>query len=193
MRGGSNRRGKRPAVAANSVVGQLDEHSGAGSRARNGNDLAFFRRGAAMSRAHQGKSLIELLVIISIMSIVTGVSATSLAGLYRVHRRQARDVEQAMAIDRLTTRLRTDAHEAAETAVDGDLVLNLADRRSIRYSYEAPRIIRHVKRDESVLHRDTFVMPRDVIVAFEKEQVGSGTLIRLSIRPGELKLPAREL
>ena len=126
-----------------------------------------------MSRAHQGKSLIELLVIISIMSIVTGVSATSLAGLYRVHRRQARDVEQAMAIDRLTTRLRTDAHEAAETAVDGDLVLNLADGRSIRYSYEAPRIIRHVKRDESVLHRDTFVMPRDVIVAFDGQPVES--------------------
>jgi|1185.fasta_scaffold446217_1 hypothetical protein len=152
-----------------------------------------FFRGAKDNTARQGKSLIELLVIISILSIVTGMSATSLAALYRVHRRQARDVEQALAIDRLAARLRTDAHEAVSAAVDGDCTLGLPDERSIRYSFEATRIVRQVMRDEAVLHRDTFLMPRDAIVACEKEQVGSGTLIRLSIRPGELKLPAREL
>jgi Tfp pilus assembly protein FimT len=146
-----------------------------------------------MSKARQGKSLVELLVVVSVLSIVIGMSATSLATLYRLHRRYARDVEQALAIDRLAARLRADAHEAARATVDGDFVLNLADGRSIRYSFEPPRIIRQVKRDDSLLHRDTFAMPRDAVVAFENEEVAAGMLIRLSIRPGELKMPAREL
>jgi prepilin-type N-terminal cleavage/methylation domain-containing protein len=145
------------------------------------------------SKSRQGKSLIELIVVISVMSIVIGMSATSLATLYRLHQRYASDAEQALAIDRLADRLRADAHEAVSAMNDGDILLKLTDGRSIRYSFERPRIIRQVKRDDAVWHRDTFAMPRGAIVEFEKEEADTGALIRLLIRPGELKMPAREL
>lgn len=146
-----------------------------------------------MRHARRGKSLVELMVVISILSIVTGMSATILATLYRLHRRYARDMEQAVTLDRLATRLRADAHDAVVAAVDEDCTLGLADGRSIQYAFTAPRIIRQVKRDASVLHHDTFLMPRDAIVQFEKEGTPDRTLVRLLVRPGEFKLPAREL
>jgi len=146
-----------------------------------------------MKHPRRGKSLVELLVVISILSIVIGMSTTSLATLYRLHRRYARDTEQAITLDRLAARLRTDAHEAVIVAVDEDCTFGLADGRSIRYAFTAPRIIRQVKRDALVLHHDTFLMPRDAVVQFEKEGTPDRTLIRLSIRPGEFKMPAREL
>ena len=133
------------------------------------------------------------MVVISILTIVIGMSATSLATLYRLHRRYARDTEQALVLDRLAMRLRSDAHEAVSVSLDDGCTLELADGRSIHYSMAAPRIIRQVKRDASVLHHDTFLMPRDAVVEFAKEGTPDRTLIRLSVRPGEFKLPAREL
>ena len=92
-----------------------------------------------------GKSLIEMLVMISMLSIVLGLSATSLATLFRSAHTITRDTEQARSIDRLAMRLRTDAHEAVSASVAEDCNLTLADGRSIRYSFTAPRIVREVR------------------------------------------------
>src|SRR4051812_24959462 len=122
----------------------------------------------------RGKSLIEALVIISMMSIILGLSATSLASLFRLRYVMVRDAEQAASLDRLAMRLRLDAHDAVSAAADNDCVLNFADGRSIRYSSAAPRIVREVRRDDEVVHRDTFSLPRHTVVHFQRESQGSG-------------------
>src|SRR2546421_12877241 len=111
-----------------------------------------------------GKSLIEALVIISMMSIILGLSATSLASLFRLRHVMVRDAEQAASLDRLAMRLRLDAHEAVSAAVDEGCVLNFAEGRSVHYSYAAPRVVGEGLRDEKLVHRDTFSLPRHTVV-----------------------------
>src|SRR3954470_2048998 len=118
-----------------------------------------------------GKSLIEALVIISMMSVILGLAATSLASLFRLRYVMIRDAEQAASLDRLAMRLRLDAHEAISCAVDNDCVFKVAHDRSIQYSVARPRIVREVRREDKVVHRDTFSLPRNTAVTFEGERV----------------------
>jgi Tfp pilus assembly protein FimT len=140
-----------------------------------------------------GKSLVEALVIISLMSVIMGLAATSLASLFRLRYVITRDAEQAASLDRLSMRLRLDAHEANSVAVDNGCILNFADGRSIQYFIAAPRIVREVRRVDQVAHRDTFSLPRHTVVTFEEEAVATGQLVRILVKPEETKLPPREL
>jgi hypothetical protein len=140
-----------------------------------------------------GKSLIEALIIISLMSVIMGLAATSLASLFRLRYVMVRDAEQAASLDRLAMRLRLDAHEAVLADVENGCLLRLADGRTIQYSFAAPRIVREVRRDDKVVHRDTFSLPRLTLTAFEQEEFGAGRLLRVAISPEPTKLPRREL
>src|SRR6185369_10416589 len=140
-----------------------------------------------------GKSLIEALIIISLMSVIMGLAATSLASLFRLRYVITRDAEQAAALDRLAMRLRLDAHEANSVAIDNACTLKFADGRSIQYLFVAPRIVREVQRDDKVVHRDTFSLPRRTAVRFSEETVADDQLVRIAVMPEETKLPPREL
>src|SRR5688572_12341718 len=62
--------------------------------------------------AHQTRSartLIEVVVIISRLSVVMGLSVSSLGTLFRIRQQVQRDSEQGAAINRMATRLRSDA------------------------------------------------------------------------------------
>lgn len=146
-----------------------------------------------MRHIRRGKSLLEAVILISILSIVLGMSATSLVTLFRLRSRFSRDAEQALTLDRLAVRLRSDAHEAVSASLEDGCTLALADGRTIHYAYAAPSMIRQVKRDTAVLHHDTYLLPRHAEVAFENVENAEKRLVRLSIRPGEFRLPAREL
>jgi len=134
-----------------------------------------------------GKTLLEAVVIISIMSLIVGLAATSLATLFRLRQQMSRDSEQAAALARLGTRLRQDIHEAVAVELNDDCSLALADGRSIRYSYSAPSMVREVKRDETVVHRDRFLLPRSASAEFSRNSDSPGKLVRLSIRPTEVR------
>jgi type II secretory pathway component PulJ len=140
-----------------------------------------------------GKSLIEMLVMISILSIVLGLSATSLATLFRLRYTITRDTELARSIERLSTRLRTDAHEAASVSLSENCNLTLRDGRTIRYSFAAPRIVREVRDGNKTIHHDSFSLPRHSKVAFASEPFGTSSLLRIVIAPDSTTLPPREL
>jgi len=146
-----------------------------------------------MKRSRCGKSLLELVVVISIMSIVLGMSATSLATLFRVNAQLSRDAQQAQALDRLAARLRSDAHQAASASLDEGCTLTLADGSAVRYAFVAPKIIREVRRDGAIAHHDTFALPKNATARFESGGDANPRLIRLSVHPGELRMPARDL
>lgn len=147
-----------------------------------------------MKRARpMGKSLLEALVMISILSLVVALSATSLATLFRIRQQMSRDSEQAAAISRLATRLRLDAHEADRASLDDGCVFALADGRTIHYSYATSNIVRQVRRDDTVLHRDRFLLPKSATAAFERDSDLPADLIRLTIRPIEVRTRRTEM
>jgi hypothetical protein len=133
------------------------------------------------------------MVILAIMSVVLAISATSLTTLFRLGRQLSRDIEQGAALDRLSSRWRADAHEAKSAAIDGDCTFSLADGRMIHYSFAAPRIVREVRRDKMVLHRDRFLLSTAATATFERDEVGSNSLVRLTIRPIEVHTRRTEM
>jgi Tfp pilus assembly protein FimT len=136
--------------------------------------------------------LIETLVIISLMSIVLGMAATSLASLFRLRYVMMRDTEQAAALDRLAMRLRVDAHEAVSAKTENGFRLGFADGRSVQYFVAAGRIVREVRGDDKLIHRDTFLLPRNTLTTFDDDSISQG-LLRVVIKPEQTKLPPREL
>jgi type II secretory pathway pseudopilin PulG len=145
------------------------------------------------STPRSAKTLLEVVVILSIMTVVIGACATSLSTLFRLRHQFQRDREQIAAIARVGTLLRTDAHQAVSASVDNGCSLTLADGRTIRYEFSSPRIVRHVERDGQTLHRDSFLLSKTTNATFEREGDSPTSLIRLSIRPTESNLPPREI
>jgi hypothetical protein len=137
--------------------------------------------------------LLEAVVIISIMALVVGLSATSLTTLFRLRHQMSRDSEQAAALARLSTRLRLDAHEAMAVALDDGCLLTLPDGRIIQYTFAAPNIVRQVRRDGAVVHRDRFLLPRSSAAEFSRDGDSPRPLVRLSLRPIEVKTRKAEI
>jgi hypothetical protein len=123
--------------------------------------------------------------MISILSIVVGLSTTSLATLFRFRRQQQRDAEQAAALDRLSTRLRTDSHDAISASLDDGLALALTDGRTIRYATHGQRMVREVREGDVTVHRDTFPLPDNATTTFKREGQSPRELIRLTIGQSE--------
>jgi type II secretory pathway pseudopilin PulG len=139
------------------------------------------------------KTLLEVVVILSIMSVVIGACVTSLSTLFRLRHQFQRDREQVASIARLGTLLRTDAHQAVSASVDNDCSLTLTDGRTIHYEFLSPRIVRRVERDGQTLHRDSFLLAKMATAKFERDGDSPESLIRLAIRPVESNLPPREI
>ena len=147
-----------------------------------------------MSRSRKsGKTLLEAVIIISMMGLVVGLAATSLATLFRLRQQMSRDSEQAAALARLSTRLRLDAHEAVAVAINDGCLLTLSDGRMVQYAFAAPRITREVKRDTTVVHRDRFLLPKSAAAEFSGDGNLPTAIVRLSIRPVEVKTRRTEM
>jgi len=139
------------------------------------------------------KTLLEVIVILSILTVVIGACVTSLSTLFRLRHQFQRDREQVASIARLGTLLRTDAHQAVSATVDNGCVLTLADGRTVHYEFSSPRIVRRVERDGQTLHRDSFLLAKTANVTFERDGDSPASLVRLTIRPIESNLPPREI
>jgi len=139
------------------------------------------------------KTLLELVVILSILTIVIGACVTSLSTLFRLRHQFQSDREQVASIARLGTLLRTDVHQAVSAFVDDGCSLTLPDGRTIHYEFSSPRITRRIERDGQTLHRDSFLLAKTASVTFERDGDSPTSLIRLAIRPAESNLPPREI
>ena len=145
------------------------------------------------SRPRPAKTLLEVVVILSIMTVVIGACVTSLGTLFRLRHQFQRDREQVASIARLGTLLRTDAHQAVSASVDDGCSLSLADGRTIHYEFSSPRITRRVEREGQILHRDSFLLAKTANASFERDGDSPISLIRLAIRPVESNLPPRDI
>jgi hypothetical protein len=136
-----------------------------------------------MKPSRAGKSIVEVMVIVTLMSVVFAASTTTLAALFRLERQFRRDAEQATTLARLAAQFRTDAHQAASCQVEQDCVLALRDGREIRYAVADREITREVRRGVAVEHRDAFRWPAVATVSLARLDSPGGSLVRLTIRP----------
>jgi hypothetical protein len=139
-----------------------------------------------MSRRRRGKSLIEALVAMSLLAAALAASTTTLAALFRMESLIRRDVEQAAAIDRLSQRLRADAHAAVACRTEGNCVLTMADGREVHYAAASPVVTREVLGGDKLVHRDAFYLPKDAMVRFETAPEAGGKLVRMLIHPPDM-------
>jgi len=138
-----------------------------------------------MNARRSGKTLIEMLILISLTSMVLGTVATTLIALFKTDRQVRRDVEQQTTLARLGSRFRTDAHAARTCQIDKTCELIWPDGRVVRYALEGQRLSREVRNGDAVEHRDAFVLPNTAAVRFEQPADLGGRLVRLSITAKE--------
>lgn len=134
-----------------------------------------------MTFRRRGKTLVEMLILISIVGVTTGIAATTLVALFKTDRQVRRDIEQLTTLARLSSRFRTDVHAARSCQVDPSCDLALSDGRVVRYALAGTRLTREVRRADAVEHRDAFTLPDTAVVRFEKPATDNGRLVRLKI------------
>jgi len=136
-----------------------------------------------MTRYRAAKSLLEVLVVISILSVVFGTSTTMLAALLRVERQFRRDTEQTTSLGRLAAHFRSDVHQAKSCQVAAGCKFTMPDGREIHYAAAEREVTREVHRGGALEHRDGFVLPPGAAIRFESIEQSGAALVRLSIRP----------
>jgi len=136
-----------------------------------------------MTNLRRAKTLVEVMVIITILSVVLAASTTTLAALLKLERQFRRDAEQSTMLARLGAQFRGDVHQAKDAAVGEDCVLTWPDGRAVRYAAGDREITREVRRGDAVEHRDSFRLPAPAAVNLAKVEQPGGSLVRLTIRP----------
>jgi hypothetical protein len=140
-------------------------------------------------RIRQGKSLIEVLVVVSLISGALAISTMTLAALFRAEVRLRRDRDQATVAARLADLWRADAHGAVACAAEKECVFTLADGRSVKYEASGSAISREVARGQTTLHRDSFRLPADAAAAFELTKAENRELAVLKVQPRDPDQP----
>src|ERR1044072_3547839 len=132
---------------------ELGQFGGAARTASGIDGLEIPRGGPAMSRTRSaGKTLIEMLIVISLMSVALGMATTTLGTRFRVKQQITNDLAQDQTLTRLAGQLRADAHAALAATIDNGCDLQMADGSRVRYRLSAPAITREVNRDQEVVH-----------------------------------------
>jgi hypothetical protein len=131
--------------------------------------------------ARNGKTLVEMLVVITLMSAVLGTAAMTMTLIFRVERQIRRDIDQQVAVERLGRLWRADAHAAIACDAKDDCTFTLADGRSVRYWLDGRRMRREATRGGKVQHREAFALPGDSRATVAVEHVGNRELATLRI------------
>ena len=136
----------------------------------------------------RARSLLELMVVLTVMSIVLGAISLTLWSLVRIERQMSRDVAQLTGHARLAKQWRADAHAALRANVKDDCTFALANGRSVRYRIDGQRLRREASHEDTVEHRETFELPTGARASFALSQSAERELAVLSIvGTGELR------
>jgi type II secretory pathway pseudopilin PulG len=133
----------------------------------------------------RGKTLIEMLILITVLSVILAGVTLVLLGAFQTDRQLRRDLAQQTSLARLASRFRSDVHAAQTCQVGDSCELALVDGRVVRYAFAGQRISREVRRGQTLEHQDAFVLPDTAAVRFEQPQAFGGRLVRVSISAKE--------
>lgn len=131
-------------------------------------------------------TLIELLTAMILLGAAWATVALALHALYRAESRMRTKVSSTNSIDRLASRLRSDAHasDAASIERDGEssaLLLSRPGDRILRYGVVADGIERRALSGDALEHRDVFQLP-DREVQWTIEDRNGAQIVTLELR-----------
>jgi type II secretory pathway pseudopilin PulG len=129
----------------------------------------------------RGKTLIEMLILMTVLSVVLASVSLVLLGAFKTDRQLRRDLAQQTSLARLASRFRSDVHAAATCQVGDSCELSLTDGRVVRYGFAGQRISREVRRGQTLEHQDAFILPDTAAVRFEQPEAFGGRLVRATI------------
>ena len=112
-------------------------------------------------------TLIEMLVVIMLATLLLASISTAIAALLRAQSRLEGDLRRATQLARFDAQLRSDAHRAlsVEQPDQATVVFQLPTQR-IDYTIEPSRILRSLRQDDSILHREVFPLAAKTTVAW---------------------------
>ncbi|MCH7686190.1 MAG: hypothetical protein IH899_05845 [Planctomycetes bacterium] len=120
-----------------------------------------------MMENRSGKSLIELVVVISVMSIVMVIAVRTITQLMRADASGGKSLVAGTSLARLAHQFRRDVHDADDaellTADENQsprLQLSLPENTIAEYRPFAEKILRTIRRGEITISRETFHLPR---------------------------------
>lgn len=131
----------------------------------------------------RGKTLIEMLLLISVLSVILATTAATLIALMKTDRQLRRDLDQQTTLARLGEKFRADAHSAASCQLGAACDLTLPDGRVVRYEVRSGQVVREVRQGEQVQHRDTFYLPETAAITFHQPAESESRLVQLRIAP----------
>jgi type II secretory pathway pseudopilin PulG len=136
----------------------------------------------------RARSLLELMVVLTVMSIVLSAISLTMWSLVRIERQMSRDVAQLTGHARLAKLWRADAHVALRANLKEDCTFALANGRSVRYWIDGERLRREARQAATVEHRETFELPTGARASFTLSKSAERELAVLSITgTGELR------
>lgn len=121
-----------------------------------------------MRSRRRGTTLAECLIVITMVATVMGTVSLALHSLFQADRRARDTLAQERSLDRFVAQLRSDAHQAVSAKVDKpssetdpvtDLRFVLPEGETIQYTIHAENIERVVRRNDSVQHRESYLLP----------------------------------
>jgi len=120
-----------------------------------------------MMKNRSGKSLIELVVVISVMSMVMMIAVRTITQLMRADASGGKSLVAGNSLARLARQFRRDVHNAEDaelvTAEENEsprLHLKLTENTIAEYRTFAGKILRSIRRGEETTSRETFHLPR---------------------------------
>ena len=120
-----------------------------------------------MMKNRSGKSLIELVVVISVMSIVMMIAVRTITQLMRADAAGGKSLVAGNSLARLARQFRRDVHDAEEAELltieeneSPRLHLKLTENTIAEYRTFAEKILRTIRRGEETTSRETFHLPR---------------------------------
>lgn len=128
-----------------------------------------------MRRRTRGITLVELLVVITLVAVIISAVATCLHSMYRADRRTRESMAGQSALGRLSLQFRADAHAAADAVVKGQaaegpssIVFSRSTGETVEYRLDRTDVLRIVRKNEKVAHRDAFRLPRRTQVEWQE-------------------------
>lgn len=127
------------------------------------------------SKSPAGVSLIEVVVIMSVASVMLGISVTGIHLLLRTERNVASVLWYSQSLQRMALRLRDDIHNAADIELPNAepnrhtaLVVQLPGGSAVEYTIDGEQLIRALRNEEGVQHRDALYLPPGSQIHFER-------------------------
>jgi type II secretory pathway pseudopilin PulG len=131
-------------------------------------------------------TLIEILVVITLSVLLLAFIATAIGTLLRAKGRLEDDLYRATQLARLDAQLRSDAHQAVsvEQTDEATVVFHLQPQR-IEYVAESSRLIRSIRQDDALLHREVFPLATKTsiqwVISSDDRSPASGPLLSATV------------